>query len=55
MYAGLAFNVDKDEVVGAALKNYDCLGVAEGGIYLVAIDAEDLVAQGAEGLAFADV
>ncbi len=44
MDAGLAFYVDEDEVVWAAIENYDRLGVAQGGVDIVAIEAEDLIA-----------
>ena len=55
MDAFLAFYVDEDEVVGRGIEEVEGFGGAEGGVDFVAGEAEDLVAEGSDRLAAADV
>jgi hypothetical protein len=53
--SGFAFYVDEDEVVGCGQEQGEAFGVVEAGVYLVAGEAEDLIAEGTKHLAAAYV
>ena len=50
-----AFDIDEDEVVGAALEHHETVSAREGGVDRVAGETQDLVPEGAKDLAMTDV